>query len=148
MPELQRKTKKYFDVHKPVFWTSVILITVMITGTLIMGSAAEELFNTIQAFITNNAGWLFIFSVNSFIIFSLFLAFSRFGSIRLGGKDAITEFSTMAWFAMLFSAGMGIGIMFWSVAEPITHYMTPPMADAVTTEAAREAMSLTFLHWG
>jgi len=140
--------KKYFNVHKPVFWPSVILIVAMITTTLVMGEQARSMFETVQSYISNNMGWLFILSVNTFLIFSLAIAFSRFGGIRLGGADAKPEFSTMAWFAMLFSAGMGIGIMFWSVAEPIYHFLSPPMAEGKTVEAARQAMSLTYLHWG
>lgn len=140
--------KKYFDIHKPVFWPSVFLITAMIITTLLLGDQAEEIFSTIQSAITDNAGWLFVIAVNVFIVFSLFIAFSRFGDIRLGGKDAEPDFSTMAWFAMLFSAGMGIGIMFWSVAEPVFHYLSPPMAEGETVEAAQQAMNLTYLHWG
>lgn len=145
-----RKTgiNKYFHIHKPVFWPSVALITLLIVVTLLLGDQAEELYSSVQGAITNNGGWLFVLSVNIFILFSIYLAFSRFGKIRLGGQDASPEFSTMAWFAMLFSAGMGIGIMFWSVAEPIFHYASPPMAEGGTVEAAREAMSLTYLHWG
>ncbi|MBD3617340.1 MAG: BCCT family transporter [Gracilimonas sp.] len=139
---------KYFDIHKPVFWPSVILITAMIAGTLLLGDQAEDLFSSIQSGITDTGGWFFVIAVNIFIVFSLFIAFSRFGVIRLGGEDAEPDFSTMAWFAMLFSAGMGIGIMFWSVAEPIFHYLSPPMADAETALAAQEAMNITYLHWG
>lgn len=139
---------KYFDVHKPVFWPSVVLISVMVIGTLMLGDQAESIFSTIQSSITDNAGWFFVIAVNVFIVFSLFIAFSRFGNIRLGGEDAEPDFSTLAWFAMLFSAGMGIGIMFWSVAEPIFHFLSPPMAEAGTTEAAQQAMNITYLHWG
>src|SRR6056297_2512122 len=140
--------KKYFNIHKPVFWPSVVLILTMITTTLVMGEQAQTMFEAVQSYISNNMGWLFILSVNAFLIFSLAIAFSRFGDIRIGGADAKPEFSTMAWFAMLFSAGMGIGIMFWSVAEPIYHFLSPPMAEGETVEAARQAMSLTYLHWG
>lgn len=148
--ETGKKTgiSKYFDIHKPVFWPSVILITAMIATTLLLGDRAEELFSTVQSAITDTGGWFFIIAVNVFVIFSIFIAFSRFGSIRLGGEDAEPDFSTLAWFAMLFSAGMGIGIMFWSVAEPIFHYLSPPMADAETAAAAQEAMNITYLHWG
>lgn len=140
--------KKYFDIHKPVFWPALGLITAMIVSTLLLGDQAEELFNNIQNAITDNGGWFFVIVVNVFIVFSLFIAFSRFGNIKLGGDEAETDFSTLAWFAMLFSAGMGIGIMFWSVAEPIFHYLSPPMAEGKTVEAAQQAMNLTYLHWG
>lgn len=146
--ERRNGIKKYFDVHGPVFWPSVILIMTMVIGTLSLGEQAETIFDSVQSFISNNTGWLFVSAVNVFLVFSIIIAFSRFGNIRLGGSEAKPEFSTAAWFAMLFSAGMGIGIMFWSVAEPIYHYLSPPMASEETVEAAQQAMSLTYLHWG
>jgi len=140
--------KKYFDIHGPVFWPSVILIAALIIGTLIAGDAAEEAFNTARISITGWASWLFVAAVNIFIGFSLYFAFSKYGSIRLGGEKAKPEFSTAAWFAMLFSAGMGIGLMFFAVAEPMWHLLYPPHADEGTIAATRDAMGITFLHWG
>jgi len=140
--------KKYFDVHGPVFWPASVLIITLITITLLLGDQANAMFDTAQSAISSNGGWFLILCVNVFLIFTIYLAFSKFGEIRLGGKDAKPEFSTLAWFAMLFSAGMGIGIMFWSVAEPIYHFVSPPVGESGTVEAAREAMSITFLHWG
>jgi choline/glycine/proline betaine transport protein len=139
---------KLFDIHKPVFWPSVILITVLIVGTLIAGEAAEETFSAIQTGVTEWASWLFVAAVNIFIGFALYFAFSKYGNIRLGGEDAEPDFSTAAWFAMLFSAGMGIGLMFFAVAEPMWHLLYPPHAEAGTIEATRDAMGVTFLHWG
>jgi choline/glycine/proline betaine transport protein len=139
---------KYFDIHGPVFWPSVILITILIVGTLLSGDAAEEMFNNTRVGITDWASWLFVGGVNIFIGFSLYFAFSKYGSIRLGGENAEPEFSTMAWFAMLFSAGMGIGLMFFAVAEPMWHLLYPPHAEAGSVAATRDAMGVTFLHWG
>lgn len=144
-----KTTNKLFDIHGPVFWPAAIIIVLFIAVTLIVGEPMEEVFSDIQNGISDNAGWFFVLLVNVFLFFTLFLAFSRFGKIRLGGKNAEPEFSTMAWFAMLFSAGMGIGILFWSVAEPITHFQSPPISgEAETRESAMEAMNFTFLHWG
>ena len=140
--------KKYFDVHGPVFWPATILIVTLISVTLALGDSANTIFNTAQTAISNNGGWFLILCVNVFLIFSIYLAFSKFGDIRLGGKEAKPEFTLVAWFAMLFSAGMGIGIMFWSVAEPIYHFVSPPMTEGGTMQAARDAMSITYLHWG
>lgn len=140
--------KKYFDIHGPVFWPSVILIAALIIGTLIAGDAAEEAFNTARVSITDWAKWLFVAAVNIFIGFSLYFAFSKYGNIRLGGENAKPEFSTAAWFAMLFSAGMGIGLMFFSVAEPMWHLLYPPHSEAGSIGATRDAMGITFLHWG
>jgi len=146
--EKKSGVNKWFDIHKPVFWPSVILISTLIAVTLIAGDAAEEFFNTTRINITDWASWLFVAGVNIFIGFALYFAFSKYGDIRLGGEDAKPEFSTMAWFAMLFSAGMGIGLMFFAVAEPMWHLLYPPHADADSVQATRDAMGITFLHWG
>lgn len=140
--------KKHFDVHAPVFWPAAILIIVFIAVTLIVGEPMEKVFDSIKFFITDKTGWLFIISVNIFIVFCIFLAFSKYGNIRLGGKSAETEFSTSAWFAMLFSAGMGIGLLFWGVAEPVSHYAAPPYGEPFSIASAERGMNLTFLHWG
>ncbi|REL33418.1 BCCT family transporter [Rhodohalobacter sp. SW132] len=148
-PESKKsRKKKIFKIHGPVFWPSVFLITVLIVGTLIVGDAAEEMFSAVQVNITDWASWLFVAGVNIFIAFALYFAFSKFGGIRLGGVDAKPEFSKMAWFAMLFSAGMGIGLMFFAVAEPMWHLLYPPHAETGSVEAIRDSMGVTFLHWG
>lgn len=144
-----KTTNKLFDIHGPVFWPAAIIIVLFITITLMVGEPMEEVFADIQDGISDNAGWFFVLVVNIFLFFTLYLAFSRFGKIRLGGKNAEPEFGTMAWFAMLFSAGMGIGILFWSVAEPIYHFQAPPISgEGESRESAIEAMSFTYLHWG
>ncbi|MGY2132933.1 BCCT family transporter [Hymenobacter sp. HD11105] len=150
MSKVRSDAKKSFglDVNGPVFWPSIVILVLSITLVLIFRKSAEVFFADIQASVTSNMGWLFILSVNIFVAYCLFLAFGRFGNIRLGGKDARPEFSTGSWFAMLFSAGMGIGLLFWSVAEPINHFQTPPLGEPGTPAAARQAMNFTFLHWG
>lgn len=141
-------SRKYFDVDAPVFWPSAILIVAFIAITLIVGKPMEQVFSSIQSGISSFGGWFFVLSVNLFLFFVIYIAFSKYGNIRLGGSKSKPEFSTAAWFAMLFSAGMGIGILFWSVGEPINHFINPPDAEARSIEAAREAMEITFLHWG
>ncbi len=140
--------RKYFDIHPPVFYPSAILIIVFIFITLIIGEPMETVFVNISNGMTSYAGWLFIFAVNFFVIFCLYLALSKFANIRLGGKEAEPEFSLFAWFAMLFSAGMGIGLLFFSVAEPILHYSNPPLPVENEVEAAKNAMNFSFLHYG
>ncbi|MBS3739536.1 MAG: BCCT family transporter [Psychroflexus sp.] len=144
------KKKSIFglEVNGPVFFTSSILIVIGIALTLIFKESAETYFETIQSTVSDYGGWFFVLCVNVFLFFVLFIAFSKFGKLRLGGKDAEPEFKTLSWFAMLFSAGMGIGLLFWSIAEPITHFNAPPSADGQTIAAAKEAMNFTFLHWG
>ncbi|MGM0613755.1 MAG: BCCT family transporter [Bacteroidota bacterium] len=140
--------KKYFDVDGPVFWPAAALIVVFIAITLIVGEPMENIFSSIQTEISNYGGWFFIIAVNFFLFFVIYIAFSKYGNIKLGGKRSKPEFSLGSWFAMLFSAGMGIGILFWSVGEPINHFMSPPTGEAGTIEAAEVAMESTFLHWG
>ncbi len=140
--------KKYFDVDGLVFWPAAILIVFFIAITLFVGKPMDKIFASIQESISSVGGWFFVLSVNAFLFFVIYIAFSKYGKIRLGGPQSKPEFSTGAWFSMLFSAGMGIGILFWSVGEPINHFINPPNADPRTIEAARESMEITFLHWG
>lgn len=144
----ERKSIMGLDINGPVFFTSSIFIIISIALTLIFKEQAESVFNDIQSFVANNAGWFFVLCVNIFLLFVIYLAFSKYGEIRIGGKDAKPEFKTLSWFAMLFSAGMGIGLLFWSIAEPVNHFMNPPLTEGSTPAAAKEAMDFTFLHWG
>lgn len=145
---LKKKITFFTALHGPVFWPSVVLILALIVGTMVLGETAENWFNAARVNITSWGSWLFVFSVNAFIVASLYFAFSKFGNIRLGGEKAKTDFSTSAWFAMLFSAGMGIGLMFFAVAEPMWHLLYPPHAEVGSIESVRDAMGVTFLHWG
>jgi len=148
-PEQQpRGIRKHFDIHAPVFWPASILLIIFIAVTLIVGDPMEKVFDNVQNWISNNFGWFLILAVNVYLFLALYFAFSKAGRIRLGGRNAVPEFSRGAWFSMLFSAGMGIGILFWSVAEPIFHFTDPPVGEAGTIAAAQQAMKTTFLHWG
>ncbi|MFP3981696.1 MAG: BCCT family transporter [Desulfobacterales bacterium] len=142
-----RRTHRYFDIHPPVFWPTTILLGIFIAVTIAVGAPMERVFSGVQNFISSNFGWFLIISVNFYLLMMLYIAFSKYGNIRLGGKNAVPEFSRLSWFAMLFSAGMGIGILFWSVAEPTFHFSDPVFASE-GTQAAKQAMKTTFLHWG
>ncbi len=143
------ESHRFFDIHPPVFWPSAILALLFIAVTLVVGASMQNVFSAIQDFISNNFGWFLVLSVNVYLFLMVFIAFSRLGSIRLGGKNAVPDFSRFSWFSMLFSAGMGIGILFWSVAEPIYHFMEPPYSGGGSAiDAAKTAMKMTFLHWG
>ena len=142
------KAHRFFDIYPPVFWPAAGLSILFIAVTLVVGDPMEEVFSALQSFISNNFGWFLVLCVNTYLFLMVFLAFSRYGSIRLGGKNAVPDFSRLSWFAMLFSAGMGIGILFWSVAEPLYHFMDPPYGSGDPADAARIAMKTTFLHWG
>jgi choline/glycine/proline betaine transport protein len=136
------------DVHPQVFFVSSGLILLFVVLTLFFAAGLDELFATLQAGISRYAGWFFVATLNVVLIFVVSLLLGRFGSIRIGGEGAVPEFSTLAWYSMLFSAGMGIGLLFYGVAEPMFHFAELPLAEPGTPEAARLAMDFTFLHWG
>jgi choline/glycine/proline betaine transport protein len=98
--------------------------------------------------VTETAGWFYVLAVAGFLIFVVLLGVSDFGKIKLGPDHSEPDYSYASWFAMLFSAGMGIGLMFFGVAEPVMHYVNPPVGEGETVAAAREAMRITFFHWG
>lgn len=141
-----------FDIHPHVTFISTFILIAFILLTMMFQKDASEFFKSAMHGITSTSGWFLILTSNIFILAALFFAFSKFGQIRIGGRDAMPEFSTPAWYAMLLSAGMGIGLMFWSVGEPIYHYSSPsPMFSGLkelTPEAAQAAMGVTYFHWG
>ena len=135
-------------VNRPVFIASALLIVGFIFFGSLFGELAGEVFNQLQSFITHRFRWLFIILMNVTVVFSLYIALSRYGDIRLGHQTEHPEYSLLSWFGMLFSAGIGIGLLYWGTAEPLYHFMSPPMGQAETVEAAKQAMSISFLHWG
>lgn len=137
-----------FHIHPSVFGISALLIISFIFATLLNLDSAEALFTSIRHWLTTRFGWMLILLVQAFLVFTVYLAMSRFGQIRIGGADAKPDFSRPTWFAMLFSAGMGIGLLFYGVAEPVIHFNNPPEIAGGTADAAVRAMDLTFLHWG
>lgn len=142
-----------FDVHNPVFVVSAGLIALFLIATLVSEpSSAKAVLDGLKWKIIANFDTLFIWSGNIMVLFCLALIFSPFGKIRLGGETAVPEHSTLSWFAMLFAAGMGIGLMFWGVAEPVAYltgwYETPLNVPPNTPEAAKLALGATMFHWG
>ncbi len=136
------------NIHPTVFGLSVIIILLFVTFTLLNLHQMSQLFEAIQSTIAQKAGWFYILSVNFILGLAIYLIFSRYGKIRIGGADAQPEFSYWGWFSMLFSAGMGIGLVFYSVAEPIFHYISPPYGVGQSIESAKTAMLFTYFHWG
>jgi choline/glycine/proline betaine transport protein len=136
------------EIHSRVFFASAGIIILFVVLSLMHLAHISTLFEAIEEFIAQKAGWFYILSVNLFLGFVVFLLFSRYGSLRLGGSDATPDFTYWGWYAMLFSAGMGIGLLFWSVAEPLAHFRAPPYGQGKTIGAAKLSMSITFLHWG
>ncbi|MFO8090361.1 MAG: BCCT family transporter [Desulfatiglandaceae bacterium] len=140
-----------FDLHPQVSLSAGGLVLLFIVSTLIFKEQSGAFFQSLLDVIGDTFGWLYILAANFFVIVMVLIAASDYGKIRIGGPDALPEFSTFSWYAMLISAGMGIGLMFWSVAEPVFHYMTPsPMFDVSpeTAQSAQVALGLTYYHWG
>ncbi|MEO9336632.1 BCCT family transporter [Mesorhizobium sp. SB112] len=137
-----------FVINPPVFFGSVAIITIFVGIGAIMPDRAELLFGALQSNILANFGWLYLLAVGIFLISVILLSFGRFGDLKLGPDDSEPDFPYLSWMAMLFAAGMGIGLMYFAVGEPMTHYAAPPEADPLTIAAQREAMAVTFFHWG
>lgn len=136
-------------VQRWVFWPASTIIIVFVAFTLIAPDIAEALFNNIQTSIVNAFNWYYVLIAAVFVAFSLYLGFSRFGDIKLGKDDDEPEFSLLSWFSLLFAAGMGIGLVFYGVSEPLTHFVTPrPGVTGTPEQLAQAALGQTYLHWG
>lgn len=133
----------------PVFVISIVATLVLSLCAALGGDAFSAFSNALMNGIEGGFGWMYLLAMLAFVVFALCVALSRWGDIRLGERDSRPEYSTPAWLAMLFCAGMGIGLVFWGVAEPISHYLAPPESiEAASPEAANFAMEASFMHWG
>lgn len=137
-----------FVINPPVFYGSVAITGIFLMIAVVFPSQAETIFSSVQAWILGTFGWLYLLAVGIFLGATVLFAASRFGNLKLGPDDSTPDFQYTSWIAMLFAAGMGIGLMYFAVGEPMTHYAAPPEADPLTIAAQRQAMSLTFFHWG
>ncbi|WP_377505078.1 BCCT family transporter [Octadecabacter sp. R77987] len=152
------------DIHNPVFVISSVMIVLFVAIALIWPEGSKETFLAVRNYVKSTFDWFFLLSANLFVLFALLLIVTPWGSVRLGGTEATPDYSYPAWFAMLFAAGMGIGLMFFGVLEPVYYFGTPwgdqplggelgivdgVVADAAALEAARQmAMAATIYHWG
>ena len=150
-----KKTASTFSLpaEKPSLMTVLapLMIIAFLLFSLLRPDYASDLFNRMGDFITSQLSWYYISVMNFYLLFIVGLALSKFGKIRLGGDHEKPEFSNFSWLSMLFGAGIGIGILFWSIAEPLTHFQNNPFmgeARALSPEAAQIAMRLTIFHWG
>ena len=132
----------------PIFIPGLLFILALLAICSLAPEAAARFFGSGQSWIAQHFSWFYVLVVGMFLILLLVIAFSHFGNIRLGPDDARPEFSFTSWLAMLFAAGMGIGLMYFGVGEPMSHFVSPPQATPLTQVAAREAMVTTFFHWG
>ncbi|MFB2537723.1 MULTISPECIES: choline BCCT transporter BetT [unclassified Acinetobacter] len=135
-------------LNKAVFFISAAIIIFFSLFTILFNDTASHILDTVLAWVSNTFGWYYLFAASVYIMFVLFVAFSRYGDIKLGPKHSQPEFSLLSWSAMLFGAGIGIDLMFFSVAEPIMQYMQPPVGEGQTVEAARQALVWTIFHYG
>jgi len=138
------------DIHNPVFIVSAALVVLLVIGTLLFQQQAATLFADLRVWTTTTFDWFYFAASNLFVLFCVGVALSPLGRIRLGGRDAAPKYGYSAWLAMLFAAGVGIGLMFFGVLEPVTHTLAPPLGvDPANTDAARAVgMSAAILHWG
>ncbi|WP_432543621.1 BCCT family transporter [Kineococcus sp. SYSU DK002] len=139
-----------FPVDKVVFGVSAVAVAVFLALALAFPDGFSTVSTGVLGWLTGNFGWAFVLAATGFVGFAAWLMLSRHGRIRLGHDDDRPEFSTFSWFAMMFSAGMGIGLLFYGVSEPISHYLTPPEAGIApgSDEAERSAMTYVMFHWG
>ncbi|MFT7547152.1 MAG: choline/glycine/proline betaine transport protein [Candidatus Azotimanducaceae bacterium] len=142
------ESKPLYIIDKQVFIPSVSILVLIVTLSALWPSAAGEVFQSVQNGIVKYASWYYVLVVAIILVTVTLFTFSRYGDIKLGPDHSEPDYSFMSWFAMLFSAGMGIGLMFFGVAEPVMHFLNPPNGLGGTPEAAAEAMRLTFFHWG
>jgi len=136
-------------VNKTVFFAAMSILIAIVGFTLLFEEKASYYYNVAQTAVSAHGGWMYTLAVNLFIVFCLYMAFGKFGSVRIGGSKAKPEFSLWAWFAMLFSAGIGNGVVLFSIADPVRDFLNPPrLAGENPALIAQEAINFSFLHHG
>ena len=139
---------KWYKQNSVFFWTLLIAIGVIIFGAA-YSSILGEISGKFMSWVSHYFGWLYILSIAAFIGFCVWIAMSKYGKIKLGKNDDKPEFSTFSWYAMLFCGSTGIGLVFWSIAEPLSHYAAPPVGiEPGTMEAIDFSIRTCYLHWG
>ncbi len=141
-------TKKGSNV---VFYLSLVIILAMGVWSVAFNAGFTEVSNWLFTFLTTNFSWLYLIAMIVFLVFVIYVAIGKYGHIRLGGDDSRPEYKNMTWFGLLFGSGMGVGLVFWGVAEPVSLYLNPPASEGLeagTAEAANFAITTFFMHWG
>ena len=133
---------------RTVLYVSATIVLLFVAFGMFLPEQMSKVVNAVFAFLTTDFGWLYLLSVTIFIVVAFGIAISRYGRIKLGQDDDQPEFTNFQWFAMLFGGGMGIGLVFWSIAEPMMHYLAPPVGKGGTAEAMQTAMRIVYFHWG
>jgi len=136
-------------VQRWVFWPAAVIVTIFVAFAMLLPKATEAAFAAVQSSIVSNFNWYYVLLAAFFVVFCLWMGFSRYGSIKLGKDDDEPEFSLGSWFSLLFAAGMGIGLVFYGVSEPLSHFAQPrPGVTGTDNQLAQQALSQTYLHWG
>ena len=143
-----KQTSWYSNVNPNVFLSTVILIGVFLAIVILAPNSFDLITQQLNQWVTDSFSWFYVLSVAIFLILLIYIAMSDMGKIKLGPDHSQPAYSNSSWFAMLFTAGMGIGLMFFGVAEPVMHYVSPPSGDPETIQAAQQSMRVTFFHWG
>ena len=138
----------YENINPNVFVSTVAIIGLFLIVVLLAPNSFDLVTKHLNQWVTDSFSWFYVLSVAIFLILLIYIAISDMGKIKLGLDHSQPTYSNSSWFAMLFTAGMGIGLMFFGVAEPVMHYVSPPIGDAETIQAAQQAMQVTFFHWG
>ncbi|MCA0899206.1 BCCT family transporter [Microbulbifer agarilyticus] len=144
----QNRSKHLAHFNPPVFYSATAVLLLIVAYAVLAPDNATATFKYLQTWVVEHMSWYYVLAVAIVLIGTIAIAMSRFGAIKLGPEHAEPDYDFLSWFAMLFSAGMGIGLLFFGVAEPVMHYLDPPVGDTGTVTAARQAMVLTFFHWG
>jgi len=142
------KNQTKFQISGPVFFGSGSILLFLAVIVTVLREPMLRIFTAVQNWIIDDVGWFYILTVAVILLVTVYCMLSRFGDLKLGPDHSTPDYSTITWFSMLFSAGMGIGLMFFGVAEPLMHTLQPPVGEPGSTEAAREAIRITFFHWG
>lgn len=145
---MTERSKFRSTILVPVFIPAVVVALLLVIGTISNPELAGEAFSATLAWITKTFGWFYMLAVAIFLVFIVSVGVSSWGNIKLGPDHAEAQYSFPEWFAMLFSAGYGIALLFFGVAEPVLHYASPPAGAAETVDAAKQAMQIAFFHWG
>ncbi|HYW02314.1 MAG TPA: BCCT family transporter [Gammaproteobacteria bacterium] len=147
---MSERIRAYLNEHTnpPVFLISGAVMTTLVVLAVVAPTAFGHIAHDVESFITTYFGWFYILSATFFLVFVLVLMVSRWGSLRLGPDDSRPEYDTWSWVCMMFTAGMGIGLVYYGVSEPIAHFKHPPVGPGGTAHAAEVAMNYTFFHWG
>jgi len=146
---MSTELQKTPTIQRWVFWPAAVIVTIFVAFALLLPEATEAAFAAIQTGIVRNFNWYYVLLAAFFVAFCLWMGFSRYGNIKLGKDDDEPEFSLGSWFSLLFAAGMGIGLVFYGVSEPLSHFANPrPGVTGTDNQLAQQALSQTYLHWG